>query len=96
MCQDVTLAQTYEYVGTLDSLSECVNVTAVGSEELLLLGQVLTVASDDTLGVEHHDVLDLGTQSHVELGTTDGSSTGTVDYNLHLGDVLACYFEGVL
>ena len=72
------------------------NVTTVGSEQLLLLCQILAVAGDYALGVEHHDVLYLCSQGHVKLGTADGSSTGTIDNNLHVGNVLAGYFEGVL
>ena len=72
------------------------NITTVGSEELLLLGQVLTVAGDDALGVEHHNILYLCTQSHIELGTADGCSSGSVDYDLYVSNIFACYLKGIL
>ena len=72
------------------------DVAAVGSEHLLLLCQVLTVACDNALRVEHHDVLDLCTESNIEFGTADSSSTRTVYNNLYVLDVLASHFEGIL
>ena len=65
-------------------------IAAVGGEEFLLLCEVGTVAGDDTLAVEHEDVLTAGTESYVELGARDCRSTCTIDYNLYLLNFLAC------
>ena len=71
-------------------------VAAVGSEELLLWCEVLTVRGDDALRVEHHDVLYLCSQSHIELGAANGSCSSTIDHNLDVGDVLASHLKSVL
>ena len=72
------------------------DVAAVGSEHLLLFGQVLTVACDNALRVEHDDVLDLCTESYIEFCTADSSSTSTVYNNLDVFDILSSYFQGIL
>ena len=72
------------------------DVGTAGSEEALLLVQVLTVLTDDALRVEHHDVLLAGTDGHIELGARDGSGTGTVHHDFHLGNVLAVHLQGIL
>ena len=43
------------------------HVAAVGSKELLLLRKVLAVAGDNALRIEHHDVLALCAESHIQL-----------------------------
>ncbi len=65
LAEDVALGQTYEHVGTLDGLFQRVHVAAVGGEERLLLRQVGAVGGDDTLRVEHEDVLLACAERHV-------------------------------
>lgn len=72
------------------------NVAAVGGEEFLLVGEVFTVAGDNALRVEHQDVFLLSTDGHIEFGTADGGSTGTVDHNLHFLDILAYDLKRIL
>ena len=93
--QDVTLGQSDKDVGAVDGLFQRVDVGTLGGKETLLLVQVLTAGSNDTLGVEHDDILFAGTDSHIELGARDSCRTGTIDDNAHLGDVFADDFQGV-
>ena len=94
--QHVALRQSYEHVGAAHGLFQRVYVAAVGGEEALLVVQSLAVAGDDALRVEHHDVLLLCAQRHVELGARDGCRAGAVHHDAHLLDVLAAHLEGVL
>ena len=71
-------------------------ITTVGGEELFLLIQVRTVAGDNALGVEHQDILFLGTQGHIQLGTRDSSGTGTVHHDAYLFDILTVHLKRVL
>ena len=91
----VTLAQAYENISTLDSLFQSMNVATVCGKDLLLFSEVFAVACNHTLGVEHQDIFHLSTESYIELGTTDGSSTGTIDNDFHLGDVLTCNLKRI-
>ena len=72
------------------------DICATGGEEFLLLVQVGAAGRDNPLRVKHDDILLLGTNGHIKFGTRDGSSTGTVDYNLHFLDILAVYFQRIL
>ena len=72
------------------------NVTSVCSKELFLFCQIFAVASDNTLRVEHNDVLNLCTESYVKFCTADSSSTSTIYDNLHIGNVLAGYLKSIL
>ena len=94
--EHVALGESHEHVGTVDSLFQRMDIRTAGGEELLLFVEVGTTGRDDTLRVEHHNVLLLGTDGHIEFGTTDGGSTGTVDHNLHFLDVLANDLHRVL
>ena len=71
------------------------DVTAVGSEEFLLLGEVFAVGSDDTARVEHEHVLTLCAERDIELRTHDGGSSGTAYDNLNVLNLLSCHFEGI-
>ena len=79
LCEDVALGQSYEYVSSLDGFFQCMDVAAVGGEESFLRCQILAVGGDDTLGVEHENVLFLQSQGHVQLRTGDGGGTCAVD-----------------
>ena len=94
--QHVALREPHEDVGAADSLLQGVHVAAVGGEEALLLVQVLAVAADHTLRVEHQDVLLLRAKGHVELRARDGGGTGAVHHDAHLRDVLAIHLQGIL
>ena len=72
------------------------HVATVGGEEFLLFVEVVAVAGDHALRVEHQDILLLGTDGHIEFGAGNGGSTGTVHHDLHLGDVLADHLQCVL
>ena len=94
--EHIALRESYKDVGTVHSLGQRMDISAVGSEETLLFVQVLTIDGDDPLGVEHNDILLAGTDSHIELRTRDGGSTSTVDHNLNLRNILADDFHGIL
>ncbi len=72
------------------------DVAAVGGEELLLFGEVCAVRRDDTLGVEHDNVLQLRSERHIHLGAGYGCRAGTVDHDFHILYFLACNFQCVL
>ncbi len=72
------------------------NIRARSGEELLLRSEVGSVGCYDALRVEHHHILHLGTESHIELGAADGSGTGTIHHDFHLGNVLASHLKRVL
>ena len=71
------------------------DVRSRGGEELLLLVQVLALGRDDTLRVEHHDILLLGADGHIELRTADGCSTSTIHHDLYILDVLADHLHRI-
>ena len=94
--EHVALRQTYEDVGTTNSLFESVDIATVGSEELLLRSELFAVGSDNALRVEHHDIFDLSAKSHIKLGARDSCSASTIYYDLDIGNILASHFESIL
>ena len=93
--QYIAFRQAEEYVCPLDGFCQRVEVTTVGRKVTLGFVQFLTVAGDDTLGVEHDDVFVSSAQGFVELGTGNGGSTGSVHYDTYIFNFLACHFEGI-
>ena len=63
--EHVALGEAYKHVGILHGLVEGMDVGARSGEELLLFVQVGAAGGDDTLRVEHHDVLLPGTDGHI-------------------------------
>ena len=93
--EDVAFGKTDEDIGILHRLCKGMNVGTGGGKFLFLGGKSRTVHTDDTLGVEHHDVFLAGTEGTVEPSTTDGGCTGTVDNNADILNLLARHLNGV-
>ena len=67
-----------------------------GGGELSLSGiQVVTIRTDHSLAVAHHDVLSACAQHYIEFSAGDRSRTGSIDHDLHLLDTLAGYLQGI-
>ena len=96
LCDHITLRQTDEDIGATHRLLQRVHIAAVGGKEALLLRELLAVAGDHAFRVEHHHILLAGTQGTIELRAGDSGSTGSVHHNLHIGEILASHFQGVL
>ena len=72
------------------------DVGSLGSKHLLLLGEVGTVCCDNALRVEHYDILYLCSQCYIKLCAADGSCSGTIHNDAHIGNILACHLKSVL
>ena len=72
------------------------NVAPVGSKHSLLLGEVLAIAGDNALGIEHHHILATHAKCTIKLRARNGGSTSTIDNHLHVLNILSCHLEGIL
>ena len=96
LCKYVTFGKSHKHISTVNSLFQGVDITAVGGKETFLVVKIITIAGNNALRVKHEDVLFLCSQSHIQFGARDGCSTGTIDNDTHLFNILACYFKSIL
>ena len=94
--EHVALRESDEHVGALHSFLKGVYIGALCGEQGFLRSEVLTVDGDNTLRVEHHDILYFCAKRYVQLSAADGSCSCSVYNNLYVGDVLAGYLKRIL
>ena len=94
--EHVALRESDEHVGALHGFLKGVYIRTLCSEQSLLRSEVRTVGGDNTLRVEHHDILYFCAKRYVQLCAAYGSCTCSVYNNLYVGDVLASYLKRIL